>query len=63
MKKDFFYRLNNAVHLLRAGATAGLYCTVGYALISSPRPRCQSSFFLSFVLGAVECLCGRREII
>ena len=33
MKKDFFYRLNNAVHLLRAGATAGLYCTVGYAHI------------------------------
>ena len=27
----------------------------------SPRPRCQSSFFLSFVLGAVECLCGRRR--
>jgi hypothetical protein len=35
MKKDFFYRLNNAVHLLWAGATAGLYCTAGYALISA----------------------------
>jgi hypothetical protein len=29
-----------------------LYCTVGYAVISGPRPRCQSSFFLSLVLGS-----------
>jgi hypothetical protein len=30
---------NNAIHLLRAGAIAGLYCTVGYAHIVSPRLR------------------------
>ncbi len=62
-KYSHLVNYNDAVHLLWAGATAGLYCTVGYAFIVSPSTRCQSSLFLSFVLGAVECLCGRRKII
>jgi len=42
------------------GAIAGLYCTVGYALIVSPRPQCQSSFCLG--LWGWWSLCGRRGI-